>query len=411
MTDDTDSSAEPDGTTAPPANTLGAKPSAKKKTAKKKATPKKKTVKKKKPAKKAASQKTASTTAKRSYPVLPLEDAIALAKTIRVKNNGHPWDTELAAKASLGVKKNNNKFFYLAASSRDYDLTVGSRDTEKVELSELGRRLVFAGSEQEKQQALVDAFFSVDVFKRVFDHYGGSNLPEKEFLTNTLQNDFGIDPSLHDEFADIFKANCEFLGIAEGLKPGITKRDTPEDDSGSDVRVIGQPKGKFDRTAFVVMPFSEKGENPRARGFFNEVLTTLITPAANAAGFAVETADQHGSDVIQSTIITQLLAKELVIADLSDHNPNVLFELGIRIARDLPLALIKAEGTERIFDVDNMMRVVSYSPNLWPTTVATDVPKLRDHFKAAWDNRDTVRTYMEILTGKRHVEPAGPNAV
>jgi len=47
----------------------------------------------------------------------------------------------------------------------------------------------------------------------------------------------------------------------------------------------------------------------------------------------------------------------LVIADITDHNPNVLFELGIRIAKDLPVALIKAEGTGPIFDVDNMMRV------------------------------------------------------
>lgn len=133
-------------------------------------------------------------------------------------------------------------------------------------------------------------------------------------------------------------------------------------------------------------------------------MNTIITPAANAAGFAVETADQHGSDIIQSTIISQLLAKELVIADLSDHNPNVLFELGIRIARDLPVALVRATGTAAIFDVDNMMRVASYSPNLWPTTVERDVPKLRDHFKAAWDNRDSVRTYMEILTGRRHTD-------
>lgn len=202
----------------------------------------------------------------RSYPVLPLEEAVVLAQAIRKNNNGHPWDTDLAAKAALHVKKSNNKFFYLAAASRDYDLTIGSRDTDKVELSDLGRRVVFAGSEQDKQQALVDAFFSVDVFKRVFDHYGGGNLPEKEFLANTLFNDFGIDPTLHDEFATIFKANCAFLNITEGLTAGLTKRNAPEDDTGTDVRVVGQPKGKFDRTAFVIMPFSEKGTAPAPKG-------------------------------------------------------------------------------------------------------------------------------------------------
>lgn len=179
------------------------------------------------------------------------------------------------------------------------------------------------------------------------------------------------------------------------------QRRSPEEtvEHPSEIRVVGEPKGKFDRRAFVIMPFVEKEPNARANGFFNEVLTALVTPAANAAGFAVETAQQDGSDVIQSTIIGQLLAADLVIADLSDHNPNVLFELGIRIASDLPVALIKAEGTGRIFDVDNMMRVLPYSPNLWPTTVAKDIPRMSDHIKAAWDNRTTVRSYMQILTG------------
>ena len=95
-----------------------------------------------------------------------------------------------------------------------------------------------------------------------------------------------------------------------------------------------------------------------------------------------------------------MLSAELVIADLTDHNPNVLFELGIRIAKKLPVALIKAEATRPIFDVDNLMRVALYSPNLWATTLEKDVPRLRDHIKAAWDNRTTVKGYMEILTGK-----------
>ena len=91
----------------------------------------------------------------------------------------------------------------------------------------------------------------------------------------------------------------------------------------------------------------------------------------------------------------------MVIADLTDHNPNVLFELGIRLAKELPVALIKSEGTGAIFDVDNLMRVLSYSPNLWPTTVNTDLPKLTDHIKTAWDNRDTHANYMQILTGRK----------
>jgi len=189
------------------------------------------------------------------------------------------------------------------------------------------------------------------------------------------------------------------LGIEKGL--AADRKLEPSDTVvyPSDIRVVGEPKGKFDRTAFVIMPFTEKCAESRPIAFFKEVLKSLITPAGNGAGFAIETAAQAGSDVIQSTIINQLLTADLVVADLTDHNPNVLFELGIRIAKDLPVALIKADGTRPIFDVDNMMRVVTYSPNLWATTVYHDIPKLRDHIKAAWDNRTTVKSYMKILTG------------
>ena len=137
----------------------------------------------------------------------------------------------------------------------------------------------------------------------------------------------------------------------------------------------------------------------RPEGFFSELLNKLITPAGNNAGFAVKTAEGQGSDVIQSTIINQLLQAQLVIADLTDHNPNVLFELGIRIAKELPVALIRAEGTARIFDVDNMMRVLSYNSKLWTSTIEKDLPKLTEHIKSAWDNRSTYRNYMQILTG------------
>ena len=337
----------------------------------------------------------------RPYPSRTLEEALLIPKAIREQNNGNPWDTEDVAQAALGVARSNNKFFYTAAAARDYGLTIGTRDTDKIELAPTGRDIFFAPDEDAKRATLLEAFFSIDIFKRVFEHYGSAELPKKEFLTNTLQKEFGLDPEWHDDFVKTFTANCEFLGIEKGLGP---TQKLPVKDSTlehpSQIEVIGQPKGKFDRTAFVIMPFGEKGDRPRPLGFFAELLNSLITPAANAAGFAVETARKQGSDVIQSTIINQLLKADLVIADLTDHNPNVLFELGIRIAKELPVALTKAEGTGPIFDVDNMMRVSPYSPNLWRTTVERDIFRLTDHIKGAWDNRSTERCYMQILTGQ-----------
>jgi hypothetical protein len=50
-----------------------------------------------------------------------------------------------------------------------------------------------------------------------------------------------------------------------------------------------------------------------------------------------------------------------------------------------------------------MLRVEDYHPNIRPTTVERDVPKIRDHIKATWENRESVDTFMRIL---RHARTA-----
>src|SRR5204862_866442 len=154
----------------------------------------------------------------------------------------------------------------------------------------------------------------------------------------------------------------------------------------------------------VIMPFSEKGKQLRSPGFFDEVLKSLISPAGNGAGFGVITARREDSDIIHHTIINQLLNAELVVADLTDHNPNVLFELGIRLAKEKPVVLVKSIDTGAIFDVDNMMRVYAYNQNLWSTTVEADIKGLTDRTNGTWANRANAVSYMQILT-------AGPQAM
>ncbi|MEH2388180.1 MAG: hypothetical protein V7K14_20895 [Nostoc sp.] len=167
----------------------------------------------------------------------------------------------------------------------------------------------------------------------------------------------------------------------------------------ADAFILGEPEEKTTLVAFVAMPFSEKTQE-YPESFFDEVLTQLITPAAIQAGFKAETAKKKGSDVIQSTIINDLSKADLVIVDLTEHNPNVLFELGWRMALDKPIALIRALGTKPIFDVDHMLRVYDYNPRLWRSSLEKDIPALADHIKASWDNRDSEKSYAKILIEK-----------
>jgi hypothetical protein len=334
-----------------------------------------------------------------TFPRETLEQALKIPTAIKELHGGNPWEPEeirVAISAGSG-----NTYFYLTAASRDYGLTVGTRDAEKISLTDLGRDLVYAGNPTVEAELKMRAFLSVDVFKRVLEYYKGSNLPEMKYLGNTLQKEFQLAPETHEEFSRIFRENCKYLGITSGTVVAAEAGAAPAAAGAAAPQTVtlAEASGTSKLTAFVIMPFVER-DPIHAPGFFPEVLRSLITPAAKNSNFTVKTANRQGSDLIQSTIVNDLLEADLVVADLTEHNPNVMFELGMRMAVDKPVVLIKALGTGPLFDIDNMLRVFEYSPNLWQTTIEKDLPLLRDFIKGAWENRESDKTYLKILRAR-----------
>ena len=330
-----------------------------------------------------------------------------MPRTLRDKNGGQTWATADVAKAlNLGAKSGN--FFYLTSAAKQYGLTEGTRDTAEISLTDLGRKAVYPNSPEEERAALRDAFLNVPSFRRVLEHYGGNKLPEKEYRENTLFTKFNLDPEVQDEFVDLLNKNSRFTGIGERLDVTPSRAPTgpitsalAEGGAAPEIETIAQPDddGNAKPICFVIMPFVEHDEDRYPTGFFNEVLESLFTPAITGAGLQVRTARRQGSDLIHHTIIRELLSADLVLADLTEHNPNVLFELGMRIAENKPVVLVRATGTGNIFDVDHVLRIQDYSPNLWPSTVAHDLPDLEAHVRAGWENRDATETYRNILLG------------
>jgi len=95
--------------------------------------------------------------------------------------------------------------------------------------------------------------------------------------------------------------------------------------------------------AFIVRPFS-----PRQSIDFGVVQQRLIDPALAAAGIAGDTTMQFvEAGNIRVDMFEQLLLADLVIADVSVHNANVFYELGIRHAlRSRQTILIRAKVTK-----------------------------------------------------------------
>lgn len=335
---------------------------------------------------------TAASKAKRTFPQVSIEECRKIADVIKLYNAGNPWaPKEIATALEMGM---SNNFFYLTAGSRDYKLTIGTRDTEKIELSDLGRRLVYPKSSKEESEAIQEAFRNIDLFKDVFDYYQGENLPDIQYLKNTLKTEFGVEEQYQDDFYDLYRKNLAYLK-SKGELPDAPAKATEGKAIGNSI-ILGESSNSGKLIAFVAMPFSEK-TSAYPKGYFDEVLKHLITPAAVKANFNARTAKKAGSEVIQSTIVNDLDSADLVIVDLSEHNPNVLFELGMRIAFDKPVCLIRAKGTAAIFDIDHMLRVYDYNPNMWPSTLEIDVPALTEHIAETWKNKDGDRSYLRIL--------------
>ena len=130
----------------------------------------------------------------------------------------------------------------------------------------------------------------------------------------------------------------------------------------------------------VVMPISTI--DGCTESHWSDVLE-IVTEAIEEAGFdsnLVSNADDVG--IIHKRIIQNLYDNPIVVCDVSGKNPNVMFELGMRLAFDKPTVIIKDEKTTYSFDTSaiehieyprdlRFARIVDFKTKLTEKIVAT----------------------------------------
>jgi hypothetical protein len=106
------------------------------------------------------------------------------------------------------------------------------------------------------------------------------------------------------------------------------------------------------KTCFVVTQIGEKGSPERihADWVFEEILSPLFE--RKYKDFKLVRADKISKPgLIDAQIIGLLASSELVIADLTNLNPNVFYEIGIRHAARKPIIHMHVENQKIPFDV------------------------------------------------------------
>lgn len=115
------------------------------------------------------------------------------------------------------------------------------------------------------------------------------------------------------------------------------------------------------KNCFIVCPIGSDDSPQRKRS--DIVLKHIIEPVCNELGFTVIRVDKiHSVDRIDNTIIEHLNTADLVIADMTEYNPNAFYEMGFRHALGKPLIPIVEEDTKLPFDVANL-RTITYATN------------------------------------------------
>lgn len=108
----------------------------------------------------------------------------------------------------------------------------------------------------------------------------------------------------------------------------------------------------------------------------------ILTEVADAAGFDVDlVSNANDATFIHKTIIQNLDSNEIVICDVSGKNPNVMFELGIRLTFDKPTVIIKDDTTDYSFDTA-IIEHVPYPKDLHYQTILIFKEKLKSKIAA-----------------------------
>lgn len=101
---------------------------------------------------------------------------------------------------------------------------------------------------------------------------------------------------------------------------------------------------------FVISPIGEHGTDVRKHA--DRVLKDIIRPALSAVAYHPERIDQSSATgSITAEIVECIHASHMCVAVLTGLNPNVMYELGVRHAWDLPVVVLAEKGTPLPFDI------------------------------------------------------------
>jgi hypothetical protein len=119
-----------------------------------------------------------------------------------------------------------------------------------------------------------------------------------------------------------------------------------------------EPQAPGQPTAFVMMPFGQ----PWSAGVYNMIRRAVTANTVDADIRIVRADEMLDLGLITDHIKAAIQSATVLIADITDLNPNVMYELGYADAFDKPVVILNQDVDKAPFDVRNIRQVQYSSP-------------------------------------------------
>ncbi len=234
--------------------------------------------------------------------------------------------------------------------------------TGKIAVTDRAKRALRPQASGDEVRAVREAVLAAPVFDEVYGHYRGENLPDAKFLQNALTDKFKVPSDKVAEFIDVFTASlkaAQLLVDHDGKLRVIDASTSGESDGIGDSPTLKKLErsvkvGATDR-CFVMMPFAAP-----LGGYYESV----YKPAIEKAGLQPIRADAEifGAGKIIDQIWSGIRSAKVLVAELTQRNPNVFYELGLAHALKKPVVLVSSNEADVPFDLHHI-RVIYYDVN------------------------------------------------